>query len=235
MSGLRKEATLRGFNVIVVPEVATVIMNSGFMPDEDTATEFQKHILRVQYTFDRSFVKLARATHTPTLIIFDRGLMDGRAYTTQEKWDELLSKLIFFDDKGAKMDEEYILKSYDMVMHLVTAADGAERFYKYGYTTDDQGNSVYRGEPPEHARELDRKLKDVWSKHSHQVIVPNTDGGMKAKMQKVIEEVMAVCERCHPPTRERNTKELRSRARDLEEEIARLNKRVQQLEMQAKT
>merc|ERR1719218_267078 len=86
------------------------------------------------------------------------------------------------------MDEEYIVNSYDMVVHLVTAADGAEKFYKFGYTTDDHGNSVYRSEPPERARALDGALRDVWSNHPRHVIVGNTDGGMKAKTQKVIEE-----------------------------------------------
>lgn len=229
MTGLRKEATLRGFNVIVVPEVATVIMNSGFIPYADVAHQFQKHILEVQHQFDRSFVSLAKATRTPTLIIFDRGLMDGKAYTTSEdQWSNLTQKIKAKD--GAPIDEDYILKSYDMVVHLVTAADGAEKFYKHGFTTDDAGHDVYRAETPERARALDRNLKTVWSKHPNHVIVENTESGMKGKVQKVVDEVMSVCEHYHPQNNQRITKELRSRAHDLEHEIKYLQMRVEELE-----
>ena len=40
------------------------------------------------------------------------------------------------------------------VIHLVTAADGAEKHYKFGHTTDDAGLAVFRRETPAIAREV---------------------------------------------------------------------------------
>jgi hypothetical protein len=41
------------------------------------------------------------------------------------------------------------------VLHLVTAADGAPEYYKYGKVKDDLGNVVIRHETPEQAVALD--------------------------------------------------------------------------------
>ena len=46
--------------------------------------------------------------------------------------------------------------SYDMVLHLVSAADGAEKFY----TTE---NNAARIETPEEARALDKKMLGCWA------------------------------------------------------------------------
>jgi hypothetical protein len=45
--------------------------------------------------------------------------------------------------------------SDDGVLHLVTAADGAPEYYKYGKVKDDLGNVVIRHETPEQAVALD--------------------------------------------------------------------------------
>jgi hypothetical protein len=45
--------------------------------------------------------------------------------------------------------------SDDGVLHLVTAADGAPEYYKYGKVKDDLGNTVIRHETPEQAVALD--------------------------------------------------------------------------------
>ena len=61
---------------------------------------------------------MAALSDLPTLILYDRGVMDMCAYVTTEERDAI------FDQEQWKVvqlrDERY-----DLVMHLVTAADGA--------------------------------------------------------------------------------------------------------------
>lgn len=57
----------------------------------------------------------------------------------------------------------------DFVVHLVTAADGAEQHY----TTV---NNSIRTETPEEARILDKKTLDAWNDHPGRILAPNGDG-----------------------------------------------------------
>lgn len=56
------------------------------------------------------------------MILIDRGLLDGSAYVSKDNWQALL------DDMGVN---NVILRDnrYDAILHMVTAADGAEKFY----------------------------------------------------------------------------------------------------------
>lgn len=56
------------------------------------------------------------------VMLFDRGLMDGSAYVDKSSWKGLL------DELGVTVVQLCDAR-YDGVLHLVTAADGAEKFY----------------------------------------------------------------------------------------------------------
>jgi len=87
--------------------------------------------------------------------------MDISAYLPEKQWKELLTY--------AKMQEDHFIDRYDMVVHLVTAADGAEKHY----TTT---NNAARTETAEEARALDKKIVKCWQKHKHHKIVDNSTG-----------------------------------------------------------
>lgn len=55
---------------------------------------------------------------------------------------------------------------YDCVLHLVTAADGADKFYTI------EGHAA-RSETPEYARELDSRIKKNWVGHPYFHIIDN--------------------------------------------------------------
>lgn len=62
---------------------------------------------------------IAKQSKKKTIILCDRGLMDGSAYVDQEEWGALLksndlNEVLMRDDR------------YDLVIHLVSAAIGAE-------------------------------------------------------------------------------------------------------------
>ena len=57
------------------------------------------------------------------VVLIDRGLMDGSAYVTHVQWQAIL------DDLGVST-VQIRDNRYDAVIHMVTAADGAEQFYE---------------------------------------------------------------------------------------------------------
>lgn len=58
-------------------------------------------------------------------------------------------------------------RRYDIVIHLVTAADGAESFY----TT---ANNAARTETAAQARDLDRAVAECYAAHPRHVVIDNS-------------------------------------------------------------
>merc|ERR1712110_64482 len=134
---------------------------------------------------ERLMTKIAEGTGRPSIIVFDRGLMDAKGYISESDWKRVLEKFGGGDSgKTSGVTEEYLLQRYDAVIHLVTAADGAEQFYKCGKTVDDSGHVVIRNETAEQARALDNKMQEIWKAHRRHVVIPNTDS-FAAKLESV--------------------------------------------------
>ena len=201
LSHLTEAATKEGFDVLTAPETATLLHNCGhpfpnpsapgFVPYKRT---FQDSILKLQLALERSMTSLAAKTGRPTILIFDRGLLDCKAYLTAEEWGELVSAQ---QDPRGSLSEEYMLARYDGCVHLVTAADGAANFYKCGATTDDHGNVVTRLETPEQAIESDRRLVRIWSAHPRHTVVRN-EGSFQAKLEAATRAVLEIARETHP-------------------------------------
>lgn len=191
-----------GFDVYTAPESATLIFSAGcsYPEDPESCYFFQQSLARLELQLERSLIKIAGNTGRPSIVIFDRGLMDIKGYIEDELWQRLLKDIgAGGDHHGANgIDENYLLSRYDAVIHLVTAADGAEEFYKWGKTSDDSGNIVIRGEPPEQARALDQKMRKAWENHKSHFIIKNGDAGFAAKMEEASRAVIDTAKRWHP-------------------------------------
>jgi len=107
-------------------------------------------------------------------MLFDRGLMDGKAYMSESQWELLLEELKL--TPVAMRDHRY-----DAILHLVTAADGAEKFYTLT-------NNAVRKETPQEARDMDKKTLDCWTGHEHLYIVDNSSG-FDEKMRRAMERI----------------------------------------------
>lgn len=122
------------------------------------------------------FYEIASEQEKPAVIICDRGLLDNRAYCDPKVWNALLEEL------GMNM-VQLRDKRYDAVVHLVTAADGAEKFYNLA-------NEAW-SETPEQARAVDKKLVKAWEGHQNHFIIDNSrEGGFKAKMNWSVDVIM---------------------------------------------
>ena len=82
-----------------------------------------------------------------------------------------------------------LLERYDAVLHLVSAADGAEQYYTTATnaTRYEQANE----EGLRIARELDKKIINAWTGHPHLRVINNHDD-FEAKLNRVLNEIAKV-------------------------------------------
>lgn len=172
-----------GYKVFVVGESATELIKSGVRPFGDKClnlVEFQKIIMLYQLQKEDVYNKvLEQYTNDNVVIIYDRGLLDNKAYITDKEFKEVLNYISY--NKGKKICEEGLLDRYDMVIHLVTAADGI----KESYTLE---NNCTRTEGIEEAIDLDKRTKNAWIKHSNLKII-NNEETFDIKINNVIQKI----------------------------------------------
>lgn len=171
----------RGYRVLVVPEIPTMIVLSGGMIlmgglTIDQRIHFQSLLIKLQIYIEDYFTKLAVMSKMPAIILYDRGTMDPYAYVTPDEFQAIL------DEEGWSV-VNLRDKRYDCVVFLVTAADGAETYYTLA-------NNVARTEGLELARELDRKTQIAWNGHPHLSIIANIKTEVfKQKIQRAVQAV----------------------------------------------
>ena len=170
-----------GFKVFTVPEVPTMYSQGGWSyltPNPDLYYEGELAILRTQLALEESFGRLAEVCTKPTFIVCDRGTMDISAYIAPDMWKDITARC------GTSSNE--LRKRYDAVLHLVSAADGAEQYYTLATnsTRYEQANE----EGLQIARDLDKKVNRAWTGHPHLRVINNHDD-FDAKLNRVIKEI----------------------------------------------
>lgn len=172
--------TYRGFAVYTQPEAATLFNQSGvnfLTNDKSLFFESEKQLLSFQLHTEECFRKMAGKADKPAIIVYDRGVMDNAAYMSNEMWQALL------DEMGLN-DVDVRDKRYDAVLHLCTAAKGAEKFY----TCE---NNSSRTENIEQAIILDDKIITAWTGHPHLRVIPNR-GTFEDKLNAVLVEISSI-------------------------------------------
>ena len=173
--------TNKGFQVLLVPEAATMMMKGGCFIQTHKMTlmdqvRFQIQVMKSQMTLEDIFLETAIESDRPTVILCDRGVMDGMAYTTNEVWQALL-------DDTHWSTIQLRDRRYEAVIHMVTAANGAAKFYT-------SANNEARYETVEEACALDQKLINSWVGHPQFTIVDNLDqNGFDGKIAKCVDAV----------------------------------------------
>ena len=81
----------RGFRVFQVPEAATMLMKGGAFIQSgkmsfSNAVKFQINLMKMQMALEDNFLEIALSCDKPSVILCDRGVMDGSAYTSEELW-----------------------------------------------------------------------------------------------------------------------------------------------------
>ena len=133
--------------------------------------------MKLQVALEDSFIeigKMAGSSGSDVVILIDRGLMDGSAYVSRSQWQALM------DDLGVST-VQIRDNRYDAIIHLMTAAFGAESFYE----TEIDGQPRY--ENLDEARSKDEALRQAYMGHQKWIFISNvecTDFNDKIKKTK---------------------------------------------------
>lgn len=176
----------RGYKVITLFEAATALILNGIRPSKNISMEdFQKFVLKLQINNEDLYNQAESYYDSDKVIIFyDRGIMDGCAYVDKKIFEK------FLKDVGLTLADVYA--RYDAVLHLATAADGAEEFYQWNDPTKEgTGNNAARSENPELARIKDKATLNAWIGHPHLRVFGN-EPAFEDKVNKVVSEVFAL-------------------------------------------
>ncbi|MCI5051232.1 MAG: ATP-binding protein [Candidatus Pacebacteria bacterium] len=172
------------YKVLVVPEVPRLLMDRGIHPKDIGMKKFQEIVLPKQLELeDLAREEAARLIDegSKVVIFHDRGLLSPIAYLG-EKNDFHSYQLLLFATIGLSLKE--VLARYNFVIHLKTAAHGAEEFYK---------NDESREESPEQARAIDDRLYFAWLRHFlDRYVVSNIVDGKQISFDKKINTFLEI-------------------------------------------
>ncbi|XP_060530046.1 TRPL translocation defect protein 14 [Cylas formicarius] len=166
-----------GWKVFRVPETANVLLSGGVkfvdLNDEE-ACRFQENLLKTMLQIEDTFFELGRTCRRNCLIICDRGAMDASAFIPKEQWDSIMQG-------NCWNDVELRDNRYNQIIHMVSAANGAEEYYSI------EDHSC-RSEDVELARDLDAKAASAWVGHPYFDVIDNSTN-FEGKMRRMIGSV----------------------------------------------
>lgn len=145
----------REFNSVkVVPEAATILFSGGVprISEPHISKEIQLGI----YCLQQKLEDIYAAMHPGSLLICDRGSLDGKAYWPQGEDD-------FFKSINSTYQQE--LERYAAVIFFETAASSNMQI---------DNNNPIRTESNDAAIEIDKKLQFVWQAHHNYHFVPSS-------------------------------------------------------------
>lgn len=181
----------RGMRVAVQQEVATEFITSGFSPVEGWQNPliFQEFLLSYMLYRERLYYNMliCQDADKPMVLLCDRGALDAMAYVGR------LNFLRAIDNLDINLHE--LRERYRAVIHLVTAAVGAEEHYTLA-------NNTARSEGLKEARELDSRTAAAWIGHQHMFIVDNSTG-FDEKVRRALTTLARVLNMPTPKEKER--------------------------------
>lgn len=179
---LKNYLTKKGFRVLLIPEIATFIMENGIVPYDNCVTqlEFQKIIFEEQLFQENLIYRVADKLQNDLkiVVIEDRTLMDNKMYLKDIQFEEILKKF--------NLSENEILARYDLVIHMVSASVQDVKFYN-------KTSNKYRMENAEEAKRLELRGEYVWKNHPNVVRI-NIMPTLEEKIEKLKDVVQKFLE-----------------------------------------
>lgn len=162
IEALPKRLEEMGYYVIVVPETASEFIRSKMKPRRTRKDNllFQELLLNTQLTKEKTAEKYAESikSEQDVVILYDRAIIDNRAYLSQEDYDDLLRKY--------NINEIELMDKYDLVINLISTATAKKDSYEL--------NDV-RKESIEESSYRDKLTSLAWSIHRNLKVVKPTD------------------------------------------------------------
>lgn len=160
-----------GYHALVVSDTATELLAAGASPAVLGLRAFQERLLQYSLTREQHYREIAEAVPADKVIILcDRGVVDCAAYMGMELYRRMIMELGY--------SHADLMNRYDLVVHLVTAANGAEEHYMLSGKTR-------HGKSPAEARVLDAEMATAWIGHPNHIMV-DSDADVERKMIRAL-------------------------------------------------
>ena len=161
--------------VYALEEVAGRLMSEGITPQRLGIYEFHKHLFETQLREEKILEQKASAYDgKKAVILLDRGLLDSKAYVTDDEFIKYIS--------ASNQNEDIIRNSYDAVFHLKSVALYDESIYR-------KNDNEVRKEDACLAGKIDERLLSVWTGTAHLRVIKN-NADFDKKLNDLLKEVM---------------------------------------------
>ena len=112
---LKDRLSVRGLQVLTVPENATHLMSNseGFQPywaGTDQQVEMQRIFMEFQMDQEKAFRAFAKLNQKRSIILLDRSLIDTRVFISDKQWEQVKNL-----PGRPVLDEAEMLSRYDVV------------------------------------------------------------------------------------------------------------------------
>lgn len=175
-----------GYIPIFIDEKATQVASFGIPPGGGEYLEnleYQKLVAKMQLQDEDAIISALESSQKDYVVFFDRTILDGRAYLDNDMdFQELLDSI--------ELTQAELLERYDIIIHLVTAADGAVEFYTLA-------NNQARSETPEEAIARDRLTKQAMYGHPYVYYIGN-EYCFEEKLMKAVGKVLEMLGKTTP-------------------------------------
>lgn len=170
INGIKNKLEKSGYYVIKIPETAEELISNKIIPDEgrEHTLAFQQIVLLKQAHKEQLADMYCQnlIQNSPHLlknkkgiiILYDRGIIDNRAYLSHEDYHNLL--------KRHNYNELEVLDRYDLAINLISLATTKPELYAL--------NGV-RYETPEQAAKIDQITSSAWLLHQNLITVTPTE------------------------------------------------------------
>lgn len=169
LSYIKRELEKFGFNVFVINEAASLVLEQGFNRNK-SAFEFQKAIALKQIEIEEKIEKLAQKSKNP-VIICDRGLMDCRVYLNNDEFLKIKNYL--------RMSDVDLRDRYDAAFHLDSTSNNDKIKYEFGNL---------RIENKEDALILNQRSLKAWCGNPHYRFIP-VCSTIEEKQELLLQEI----------------------------------------------
>lgn len=171
---LKNDLEKLGYKVFIIPEISTELDLKGYTLEKLGREKWQEMILRWQMAKEDIVSKKASMSDKTSIIICDRGALDGQAYVTESLFNSILNRL--------RLNREDLFRRYDLVFHMTSiAVDCPEKYENI--------SNPMRREDIYASKIIDKRLKDIWGIHENQHIVDNSTD-LNGKINKILSEII---------------------------------------------
>ncbi len=170
ITSVKEKLRQDGYYVIVVPETAAELIKSGILPNDNKnhTLRFQELVIEKQINKEKlaeEYAELLKSNNTDLIkdkkaiiILYDRSIMDNRAYLSYDEYNNLLKKY--------HINEFEILNKFDLVLDLISTATLKPEFYAL---------DGVRYETVEQAAYRDMLTSSAWLMHKNLKVIKPTE------------------------------------------------------------